>query len=121
MAQRRLGVKQIMIDGEVVDVKGGVEYSLGPDKLETIMGVDRAHGVKVTRQMAYVAFQITDRQGLNVKKLQALRDSTVTVALELGKTLKFGHAYHAAEGKVTAAEGEIDARFECDPNDAEEL
>lgn len=121
MAQRRLGVKQIMIDGEVVDVKGGVEYSLGPDKLETIMGVDRAHGVKVTRQMAYVAFQITDRQGLNLKKLQATRDSTIAVELELGKSLKFAHAYHTAEGKVTAAEGEIDVRFECDPNDAEEI
>jgi hypothetical protein len=121
MAQRRLGVKQIMIDGEVVDVKGGVEYSLGPDKLETVMGVDRAHGVKVTRQIAYVAFQITDRQGLDVKKLTALWDSTVTVDLELGKTLKFGHAYYVGEGKITAAEGELDARFECDPKDAEEI
>lgn len=121
MAQRRLGVKQIMIDGEVMDVKGGVEYSLGPDKLETIMGVDRAHGVKVTRTMAYVAFTITDRQGLNLKTLQAKRDSTITVDLELGKTLKFGHAYYAADGKVTAAEGEIEARFECGGDDAEEI
>lgn len=121
MAQRRLGVKQIMIDGEVMDVKGGVEYSLGPDKRETIMGVDRAHGVKVTRTMAYIAFTITDRQGLDLKKLTALGDSTITVDLELGKTLKFGHAYYAADGKVTAEEGEIEAKFECDPVNAEEL
>lgn len=121
MAQRRLGVKQILIDGEVADVKGGVEYSLGPDKLTTIMGVDRAHGVKVERTMAYIAFTITDRQGLKLKDLQALRDSTVHVDLELGKSLKFAHAYYAADGKVTAAEGEIETRFECDPNDAEEI
>lgn len=121
MAQRRLGVKQLMIDGEVMDVKGGVEYSLGPDKLETVMGVDRAHGVKVTRQMAYIAFTITDRQGLNVKALQALRDSSVTCDLELGKTLKFSHSYYSADGKITAAEGEIEARFECSPDDAEEI
>lgn len=121
MAQRRLGVKQIMIDGEVVDVKGGVEYSLGPDKLTTIMGMDRAHGVKVERQMAYCAFTITDRQGLDLKKFTSLRDSTITVDLELGKTLKFGHAYYAGDGKVTAAEGEIEARFECGSDDAEEI
>lgn len=121
MGQRRLGVKQIMIDGEVQDVKGGVEYSLGPDKLTTVMGVDRAHGVKVERQMAYVAFTITDRQGLNLKTLTGLRDSTITVDLELGKSLKFGHAYYAADGKVTAAEGEIEAKFECSGDDAEEI
>lgn len=121
MAQRRLGIRQIMIDGEVMDVKGGVEYSLGPDKLETVMGVDRSHGVKVMRQMAYVAFTITDRQGLDLKKLQALRDSTVTVDLELGKLIKFAHAAHVADGKVTAAEGEIEARFECDPENAQEI
>lgn len=121
MAQRRLGVKQAMIDGEVVDVKGGVNYSLGGDKLESVMGVDRLHGAKVTRIPAFFELTVTDRSGLDLKKLTKLDDSTVTLDLENGKTLKFGHAFYAAEGKVTAEEGEIEARFECDPENAEEI
>lgn len=118
--QRRLGVRQMQINGEVVDVKGGVSYSLGGDKLESVMGVDRLHGQKVTRIPAYIEATLTDRSDLDLKKIQKLTDATVTVDLENGKTIKFGHAAYTAEGKVSAEEGEIEARFDCDPDNAEE-
>lgn len=121
MAQQRIGVKQVMIDGEVVDVKGGVSYSLGGDKQETVMGVDRRHGVKVTRIPAFCEMTLTDRGGLDVKRLAKLSDSTITIDLENGKTVMFAHASYAGDGVVTAEEGEIEARFECDPDNAEEI
>ncbi len=122
MAQRRFGVKQFQIDGVTYLCKGGVEYSLGGDKLESVMGVDRRHGVKVTRIPAFIKATLADGgQGFEVKKLTQIDDSTVTVDLENGKTIKLGHANYAAEGNVTADEGEIDSRFECDPDNAEEI
>lgn len=121
MAQNLIGVRQLMIDGEVIDVKAGVDYSFGGDKLESIMGLDRHHGYKVARIPAYLDLTITDRKDFDVKKLTKLRDATVTADLENGKMVKMGHAAYCAEGKVTAAEGEIEARFECDPDDAEEI
>lgn len=121
MAQRRLGVRQLMIDGEVMDVKGGVAYDLGGDKLDTVMGVDRLHGHKVTRMPGYIEFTITDRQGLDVKALKKKDDSTVTCDLELGKTIKLGHAAQTGECKVTGEENEIEVKFECDSENAEEI
>lgn len=121
MAQRRIGVKQIMVDGEVVDVLDGVDYSLGGDKLEEVMGLDRMHGAKVTRIPGFIEFTITDRNGLDVKALTSKRDSTITVDLEIGKTLKFGHAFQAGEGKVTGSEGKVELRFVCDAANAEEV
>ncbi len=121
MTQRRLGVKQAMIDGVVVDVKGGVSYSLGGDKQETVMGVDRRHGVKVTRIPAFCEMTLTDSGGFDLKALTKLSDSTVTIDLENGKTVSFGHAAYTAEGPATAEEGEIEARFECDPDNAQEI
>jgi hypothetical protein len=122
MAQRRFGVKQLLIDGVVYLAKGGVTYSLGGDKLESVMGVDRRHGTKVTRIPAYLEITITDGgQGFDLRKLTQLSDSTITVDLENGKTIKLGHANYCAEGKVTAEEGEIEAKFECDPENAEEI
>lgn len=119
---KRIGVKQGMINGEVMDIKSVSGYSLGGDKLETVMGVDRRHGSKVARIPAYVEFSVTDRADLDIKnKITQLTDATVTLDLENGKTLKFGHADYVAEGKVTPEEGEIEARFECDAQDAEEI
>lgn len=121
MAQRRIGVKQCMIDGQVVDVKGGVEYSLGGDKTETVMGVDRRHGVKVTRIPAYCQFTITDNSSFDVKATTKLGDSTVTMDLENGKTIMFAHSSYAGDGKVNAEDGEFETRFECDPENAQEI
>jgi hypothetical protein len=123
MAQRRFGVRQLQIDGVTYLAKDGVNYSLGGDKQESVMGIDRKrHGVKVTGMVAYLDVTITDGgQGFDVKALTQIDDSIVTVDLENGKTIKFAHANYAAEGKVNAGEGEIEARFECDPEYAEEI
>lgn len=120
-SQRRLGVKQATIDGKVVDVKGGVAYSLGGDKLESVMGVDRKHGNKVTRIPAYLEMTVTDSSDIDLKALAKLIDAQVVVELELGKTVKFSHAAYCGEGKVTAEEGEIEFKVECDGDDAEEI
>ena len=121
MAQRRLGVKQALIDGVVIDVKSVGGYSLGGNKLETVMGVDRAHGQKVTRIVAYLEMMLTDNSDLDLKALTGKTDSTIVVDLENGKTLQFAHACYAGEGKVTPEEGEIDTRWECDPEYAQEI
>lgn len=121
MAQRRLGVKQLMINGEVMDVKGGCDYSLGGDKLTEVMGMDRLHGAKVERIAAYIEFTLTDRSSLNLKQVTTLSDATVTCELELGKTIKLGHAFYSGDGKVTGAESEIEAKFVCDTSNAEEI
>lgn len=122
MAQRRFGVKQLMIDGVVYLAKGGVAYSLGGDKQEPVMGADTLHGAKVTRIPAYLEVTITDAGAdTNLKALTGLRDATVTVDLENGKTIKFGHAFYSAEGKVTPEEGEIEGKFVCSSENAGEI
>lgn len=122
MANRRFGIRQLLIDGVVYLAKGGVSYSLGLDKKEEVMGVDTLHGVKITRLPAYVEVTITDGgAGFDLRKLTSLRDSTVIIDLENGKTIKLGHAFYAGEGKVTAEEGEIEAKFVTGADNAEEI
>jgi hypothetical protein len=122
MAQTRFGVKQFAIDGVVYLCKSGVQYSLGVDKQESVMGVDRRHGVKITRIPAYIEAALSDGgQGFDLRKLTSITDAEVTVSLENGKTIKLGHANYAEEGKVTAEEGEIATKFEADPDNAEEI
>lgn len=122
MAQTRYGVKQFMIDGVVYLCKSGVTYSLGGDKQESVMGVDRRHGVKITRIPAYVEGVLSDGgQGFDLRKLTSITDAEVQVSLENGKVIKLGHANYAEDGKVTAEEGEITTKFEADSANAEEI
>jgi hypothetical protein len=122
MGQRIFGVKELMIDGVVYLAKSVPSYSLGGDKHESVMGQDRRHGSKVTRIPAYLEVTITDAgQGFDVRALTHLTDCTVTLSLESGKTFKMGHADYCGEGKISPEEGEIEAKFECDPENAEEI
>jgi len=120
--QRRFGVRQLMIDGVVYLAKSGCDYSLGLNKQESVMGLDTRHGVKITRMPAYLEVSVTDTgTDFDLKKLTSMTDVEVTVDLESGKTVKFGHANYCGEGKVSAAEGEVEAKFECDESNAEEI
>jgi len=120
---RRFGVRQLMIDGVVYLAKSGASYSLGLDKQESVMGLDRRHGVKITRLPAYIEVTISDGGAgqTDLRKLTSITDSDITLDLENGKTIKLGHANYAAEGKANAEEGEIEARFEADPDNAQEI
>ena len=121
MAQRLIGIKQISIDGKIIDSKGW-DYGPGGDQLESVSGHGRLHGFKVKATMpGYAEGKITDSADLRIKDLIALRDATVMIELQNGKTVKLSHAAFVAEGKVTGEESEIEARFECDPNDADEF
>lgn len=44
--QRRAGLIQVQVNGEVQDAKGSFSYNLGRPKREAIPGSDRVHGFK---------------------------------------------------------------------------
>src|SRR5678815_5551178 len=94
MGQKRLGIKQVSLDGVVLDAKGEWSYSLGGEKRETVAGQDRIHGVKITRIPAFMEGMVTDGKDIDLKKLTASNDSNVTLDLQNGKTIKLGHAYY---------------------------
>lgn len=123
MAQRRFGVKQLMIDGVVHLAKSGCEYSLGGDKQDAEMGLDGFHGFKVSRYPASLKVTISDGgQGqTDLRALTRIRDSKIALDLENGKSIQLSHAAYTADGKVNAEAGEIDCEFMCDPNDAQEI
>lgn len=112
MGQRRGGIIQVQISGEVTDAKGSWSYDLGKPKREAIMGSDGFHGFKETPMVAYIEGEITDRGTLDVAALSTIQDATVTLSLANGKTIVLHDAYAAGEWKGQTDEGNISARFE---------
>lgn len=113
MGNRRGGILNVKVDGEIVDVKGNWTYNFGIPKRDALVGADRIHGYKEVPQVPFVEGEITDREGLDVKAFQNLTDTTVTLELANGKTGVWRNAWYASEGNVQTEEGNIAIRFEA--------
>ena len=116
--QRRAGLIQFQIGGEILDAKGNFSYGLGAPKREAIVGSDRVHGYKEMPQVGFIEGAITDRGNLDLAALFRLTDATITLSLANGKVITLGNAYFAGDGQGSTEEAEIPVRFE---GDAEEV
>lgn len=110
--QRRAGLIQVQVNGEVFDAKGSFSYNLGRVKRETIIGSDSVHGYKEMPQAAYIEGAITDRSNLDVAAVVSGRDLTVTLTLGNGKVIVLRDAWFAGEGTASSEEAEIPVRWE---------
>ncbi len=110
--QRRAGLIQLQVNGEIFDAKGSFSYNLGRPKREAIPGADGIHGYKETPQVAFIEGAITDRGSLDVAALVSGKDLTVTLTLGNDKVIVLRDAWFAGEGTGTSEEGEISVRWE---------
>lgn len=110
--QRRAGLIQVQVSGEILDAKGSWSYGLGRPKREAMIGSDGVHGYKETPQVAFIEGAITDRGSLDVAALVSGRDQTVTLSLGNGKVIVLRDAWFAADGTGTSEEAEIAVRWE---------
>lgn len=110
--QRRAGIIQLKVTGEIQDAKGAFTYGFGKPKREAIIGSDRVHGFKETPQAPYIEGAITDRGNLNVEDLVSGEGLTITLALANGKTVMLRDAWFAGDGVASTEEGEITVRWE---------
>jgi len=112
MSQRKGGIIQVQVNGEVFQAKGSWSYNLGRPKREAIVGTDTVHGYKETPQVSFIEGEITDRGDLDLAVLVSLIDSTVTMTLANGKVIVLRDAWYAGEGTGNTEEGNIGVRFE---------
>jgi hypothetical protein len=112
MSQRRGGIIQLQVNGELYDAKGNFTYNLGRPVREAIVGSDTVHGYKETPQVAFIEGEITDRGTLELDKLVTMDGATVTLELANGKVIVVHDAWYASEGTGNTEEGNIAVRFE---------
>jgi len=112
MSQRRGGLIQLQVGGELYDAKGNFTFNLGRPVREAIVGSDVVHGYKETPQVAFVEGEITDRGTLDLAKVVTMVDATVTLELANGKVIVIRDAWFAGEGTGNTDEGNVAVRFE---------
>lgn len=112
MSQRKGGVIQLQVAGELQDAKGDFTYNIGRPKREAIIGADAVHGYKETPQVSFIEGEVTDRGTLDLDKLLQATGVTVTLQLANGKVVVLRDAWYAGEGTGNTGEGNIGFRFE---------
>ena len=110
--QRKGGIIQLQVDGEILEAKGNFSYNLGRPEREPILGADTVHGYMEKPRVAFVEGEITDRGNLNLANLSQLTDVTVTLTLANGKVFVLRDAWSAGEWSGNTDEGNISVRFE---------
>jgi tricorn protease-like protein len=108
---RRAGTISIAVNGEVLDAKGEFTYNLGTPIREPIVGADRIHGFKETPGTPMLKGQVTDRRGLDVRKLANITDATITLVSGTGKTIVFRQAWSGGGFDISTSESAIDVTF----------
>lgn len=111
MSQRRAGLLQLAINGELHDAKGNFTYNFGAPKREAIIGADKVHGFKETPAVPKISGEITDRGSLDVASLVNLEGATITLSLANGKVFVLRDAWFAADGDVQTDEANIQVEF----------
>lgn len=111
MAKRVAGICYIKVDGEQLEVQGGVEVPLVDVKRETVMGLAGSAGYKETAQEPYTKVTAIFVPSFPVDKLRDSTDMTVTSELANGKVYTLSGAFLKGEPAVKADEGTIDLEF----------
>lgn len=112
MSQRRAGIINVQVNGEVFQAKGSWTYNLGRHKRDAVIGADGIHGFKETPQVAFIEGEITDRSEMDLEALVTMEDATVTLELANGKMIVLRDAWYAGEGTGNTEEANIGVRFE---------
>lgn len=112
MSQRRGGIIQLQVNGEIYRAKGSFSYNLGRPKREAIVGADGIHGYKETPQVGYIEGEITDGTELDLDAMVTMKDATVSLDLAIGKMIVLSEAYYAGDGTGNTDEGNIGFRAE---------
>lgn len=109
--QRRAGLIQVQVNGEIYDAKGNFSFNLGRAKREEIVGADRIHGYKETPQAGFIEGAITDRGTLDLAAVVTGDNLTVTLKLGNDKVISLTEGWFAGEGTASTEEAEIPVKW----------
>lgn len=112
MAAPQVGVVAVRVNGDVLRIRGNVNYSVGGLVREAIKGQAGLVGFSVKPEGAYIEIESIDASDVDLAALQQLEDQTVTAQLRNGKTIVVNAASVVGLIEVSGEDGSFTVRFE---------
>ena len=111
MAKRVAGICYIKVNGEQLEVSGGIEVPLVEVKREPVMGLAGPAGYKETASEPYVKVTAVFMPAFPIDTLRTNTDMTVTAELANGKVYTLSGAYLKGEPSAKGEEGTTELEF----------
>lgn len=111
MGKRVAGICYIKVDGQQLEVKGGVECALAPTKKEAVMGLNGVAGYKETAERPYIKLSAILVPGFPIATLVTGKDMTITAELANGNIYTLSGAWMEGEAAAKADDGEVELEF----------
>jgi hypothetical protein len=114
MGQRRGGILELKINGEIFDAKGNFSYGLGKNERSAIVGADSVHGYSEKIMAPFIEGEITDKDSLSLDALSKVTDAVITLTVANGKIIVLRGAWCTNPDGLGASteEGAVKVRFE---------
>ena len=112
MAKRVAGIAYIKVDGQQLEVSGGIEAAIGDVQRETVKGLSGVAGFKETHRTPSVKLSAIFRDDFPMAKVAEGTDMTVTAEFPNGKTYTLSSAFLVGEPTAKADDGTIELEFE---------
>lgn len=113
MGQRIGGVLYLTIDATPYSVRGSFTVTPSSVKREGIAGQTQVDGYTEMPIVPGAKGDFSTVPGLSLTALQAITDSTVTIALANGSTYVLANAWTNAAFEIDTAEGKVGIEFGC--------
>lgn len=112
MANKRLaGTCFIKVDGEQIEISGGVEAPLNDKKREPVVGSSAVAGYKETVITPYVKLTAILVPGFPRDKISSADDMSITVEFANGDVYTLANAWLASESAHKGDDGTVDLEF----------
>ena len=111
MGQRVAGICYIKIDGEQLEVSGGVECPLLDVKREAVMGLAGVAGYKETAIKHFVKLSAVFTPDFPLDLVRSNTEMTITAELANGKVYTLSGAWLEGESNAKGDDGTVDLEF----------
>lgn len=111
MAKRVAGICYIKVDGQQLEVSGGLEAPLSDVKRETVMGLGGPAGLKESAMEPYVKLTAVFTPEFPIATLKDNTDMTVTAEMANGKVYTLSGAFLKGETAIKGEEGTVELEF----------
>jgi hypothetical protein len=112
MGKRVAGTCYFKVDGQQLEVSGGVEVPLGNFIRETVMGANRPAGYKETARTPSLKLSAIFRDDFPIELITEGTEMTITVEMPAGQVYTLSEAFMVGEPSAKADDGTVDLEFE---------
>ena len=117
MGERIGGVLTLTIDGVQYPVRGSLKVSPSSVKRDGVAGQDAVHGYTETPVVPGIEGEISTKNVVSLKDLEAITNSTVQADLANGRSYVLQQAWTEAAFEIDSAEGKFGLKLQgitCD-------